>query len=88
MFCPSCGKQNHENVLFCAFCGKAMPQKSSLGSGIQPSIATNSIPQKASARKIRLSYNAKKAIITGILIIGLIIVVLLIYYPGLFPWNW
>lgn len=88
MFCPSCGKQNQDNVLFCAFCGKALPQKSSPLPIIQPIPQANPSPQKANAPKVRVSNTAKKAAITGILIIGLIIVVLLIYYPALFPWNW
>ena len=88
MFCPSCGKQNQENVLFCAFCGKALPQKSSPIPVIQTIPQANPRPQRASVPKIRVSNNAKKGVITGILIAGLIIVVLLIYYPSVFPWNW
>ena len=45
-------------------------------------------PKKASSPKIRISFTAVKAIITGLLLAGLIIVILLIYYPNIFPWNW
>ena len=87
-FCPNCGKQNQDDVLFCKYCGKALPQKSSPLPVIQPVIQTNPSSQRVSATKGRISNNAKKAVITGILIVSLIIVVLLIYYPGIFPWNW
>jgi uncharacterized membrane protein YvbJ len=86
MFCPFCGRQIEDNSLFCKYCGKAMPQKS-------PPIPAQPLPQKnlnaqvPSARR-RLSNNTKKAIITGVLIVGLVIVVLLIYYPNIFPWHW
>jgi uncharacterized membrane protein YvbJ len=86
MFCPFCERQIKDNSLFCKYCGKALPQKS------LPFPLTQQIPQinaqpQTSPRK-RLSNNAKKGIVTGILIVGLIIVVLLIYYPSIFPWNW
>ena len=84
MFCPHCGKQNQDNVVFCAYCGKTMSQKDSS----PPAIRAIPGPKKASAPKVRISFTAIKAIVTGILIIGLIVAVLLIYYPGAFPWNW
>jgi uncharacterized membrane protein YvbJ len=84
MFCPSCGKQNQENTLFCSFCGKALPQTNSQPLKIQPNKQANPSSKRASAPKIRISYNEVKAIITSILIVGLILVVLLIYYPGIF----
>ena len=88
MFCTSCGKQNQENVMFCTYCGKALPQKSSPPPAIQPVIKVNPGPKRASAQKVRMPDNAMKAVITGISIVGLVVVVLLIYYPGVFPWNW
>lgn len=88
MFCPFCNKQNKENVSFCAFCGKALPQKSSAPPVIQPVAKANSIPQNASAPKARLSYNAKRGIVTGILIAIIVVVILVIYYPNVFTWKW
>lgn len=88
MFCPFCGRQIKDNSVFCAFCGKALPQKSSPLPIIQPIPQANPSPQKEYVPKARVSSTAKKAVITGILIVGLIIVVLLIYYPSIFPWNW
>jgi uncharacterized membrane protein YvbJ len=84
MFCPFCNKQNKENVSFCAFCGKALPQKNSTSPVIQPVAKTNSIQQKSSSPKGRLSYNAKRGIVTGILITIIVIIVLVIYYPNVF----
>ena len=49
-------------------------------------IEESQMPQKA--QKAGLSYNAKRGIVTGVLIVGLVLVVLLIYYPSIFPWNW
>ena len=46
----------------------------------------NQRPKKTS--RVGLSYNAKRAIITGVLIVGVVLVVLLIYYPSVFHWNW
>jgi uncharacterized membrane protein YvbJ len=83
MFCPSCGKQNRDNVLFCAHCGKALPQQSSPILQRAPIPQSSPSPQTKSAPKFRISNTTKKALITGILIVGLIIVVLLIYYPGI-----
>ncbi len=88
MFCPSCGKQNQEDVTFCTYCGKALPQKSSPPPANQSAVGVIPGPKKASAKKVRMSDTAMKAIITGILIVGLVLVVLWIYYPGVFPWNW
>jgi uncharacterized membrane protein YvbJ len=83
MFCPSCGRQNQDNALFCSFCGKALPQKNSTPV-VQTNMKADRSLQKASASKIRISFNTVKAIITGAVIVGLVIVVLLIYYPGVF----
>jgi len=88
MFCPFCGRQNQNDVLFCTKCGKAMPKKNSLLPSIEPIVQPHSNPKTVSAPKVRVSHTAIKALITGVLIVGLIIVVLLIYYPGVFPWNW
>jgi uncharacterized membrane protein YvbJ len=87
MFCPFCDRQIKDNSLFCKYCGKALPQKSLPFPVTQQMPQINAQPQTSSPRK-RLSNNAKKGIVTGILIAGLIIVVLLIYYPSIFPWNW
>jgi uncharacterized membrane protein YvbJ len=80
MFCPNCGRENKDNALFCAYCKKALPSKKP-----QLTTQTNVKPQKGS--KIRISNNAIRAVITGILIIVLIIIVLQFYYPGVLPWN-
>ncbi len=40
------------------------------------------------AQRTGLSYNAKKGIVTGVLIVALVVVILVIYYPSLFPRNW
>jgi uncharacterized membrane protein YvbJ len=87
MFCPSCGKQNPDNVIFCTSCGKALPQKSSVSPVIQPSTQTNLSPERVEPKKAKLSFNVVKAVITGVLIVALIVVILQIYYPGIFPWN-
>ena len=84
MFCPFCGKQNKDNVPFCAFCGKALPQKSSEPLVVQQVARANPIPQKPSAPKARLSYNAKRGIVTGLLIAVIVLVILVIYYPNIF----
>jgi uncharacterized membrane protein YvbJ len=84
MFCPYCSKQNKDNTLFCGYCGKALPQKNSP----LPEAQTNPSHQKTHKPKFRLSYNAKKGIVSGVLIAGLIVVVLLLYYPNVLPWNW
>ena len=87
MFCPSCGRQNPDNVAFCTFCGKALPQKSSPPTVIEPVKTATQSPQKNSAPKARLSFTAVKAVITGLLVVGLILIVIQLYYPGVFPWN-
>ena len=84
MFCPSCGRQNKDTAVFCEYCNKALPQKSS----VLPTIQTNQPPINAKKPRGGLSYNAKRGIVTGILVVGLILVVLVIYYPNVFPWNW
>jgi uncharacterized membrane protein YvbJ len=88
MFCPYCGKQNKDTAVFCEFCGKALTQKTISQSSVQPIAPSNLNSKKASTPKAGLSYNAKRGIITGVLIVGLVLVVLLIYYPNIFPWNW
>jgi len=87
MFCPFCGKQNRDNALFCAYCEKALPNRS-LPPPIQLIIKGNQSSKKASRPKAIMSNNAKKAVITVISIVALIIIVLLIFYPSIFPWNW
>jgi uncharacterized membrane protein YvbJ len=88
MFCPSCGKQNKDDVVFCAFCGKAMPPKKSLSPEIHPQMTSSSEGKTVRTQKPRLSFGAIKAIVTVIMVTVLVIVVLLIYYPTVFPWNW
>jgi hypothetical protein len=41
----------------------------------------------ASAPKVRLSFTAVKAIVTFVLIVALVLVVVQMYYPSVFPWN-
>jgi len=77
MFCPFCGKQNKDNAIFCAFCGKALPLKSSESIVTQPVAKTNHSPQKSSAPKRGLAYNAKRGIVTVLLIAVIVIVVLI-----------
>jgi uncharacterized membrane protein YvbJ len=87
MFCPSCGKQNKENVLFCEYCGKAMPQKASPPKPtIQPVTYAISNPQNPPAPKSRISFNAIKALVTVALIAVIAIVIIQIYYPRILPW--
>ena len=71
MFCPNCGRENKENASFCAYCKKALPSK-------KPQLTTQTLVKPKKDSKIRISNNAKKAAITGILIVGFIFVVLLI----------
>jgi uncharacterized membrane protein YvbJ len=89
MFCPSCGKQNKENVVFCASCGKALPQKSKPLPEAKPFVQANPSPspKPTTPKKTRISFTAIKAVITGLLIVGLVLVLLQLYYPGIFPWN-
>ena len=77
MFCPYCGRQNEEEVVFCAFCGKALSQK-----GLSSAAAQHGAP------KAGVSFTKIKAAVTVLLIVGLALVVVQIYYPGVFPWNW
>ena len=88
MFCPFCGKQNKDNAPFCAFCGKALPQKNSPPPTTQPVAKANPNAQNSSSPKRGLSYNAKRGIVTGLLIAVIVIVIAVIYYPQVFPWNW
>jgi uncharacterized membrane protein YvbJ len=88
MFCPFCGKQNKDNVPFCAFCGKALPQKNPTPPVTQSITNSKQNPQESSAPKRGLSYNAKRGIVTGLLIAVVVIIIAVIYYPQVFPWNW
>jgi hypothetical protein len=80
MFCPNCGRENKENASFCAYCKKALPSK-------KPQLTTQTLVKPKKGSKIKISNNAIRAVITGILIIALIIIVLQFYYPGVLPWN-
>lgn len=64
-----------------------MSQKNSPPLTIQSSVNADPGSKNASAKKARLSFTAIKGIVTAILIVGLVLVVLQIYYPGIFPWN-
>jgi uncharacterized membrane protein YvbJ len=79
MFCPFCGRQNKENAVFCDYCGKAMQKN--------PSLPNQPVSKKTKKPKIGLSYNAKRGIVTGVLVAVVVLVILLIYYPSIFPWN-
>jgi uncharacterized membrane protein YvbJ len=80
MFCPNCGRENKEGSLFCAYCKKALPSK-------KPQLTTQTSVNPKKSSRHRISNNAIRTVITGILIIALIIVVLQFYYPGVLPWN-
>ncbi len=88
MFCNYCGRQNKDDVLFCEFCGKALSQKGSMITGRPLVTQANQDPYEVHSPKMRMSFTAMKALITGVLITGLVIVLLQIYYPSLLPWNW
>jgi uncharacterized membrane protein YvbJ len=89
MFCPFCNRQNKEDAVFCNFCGKALPQQSFVPAANQSSeqsIMSN--PSKKSSKPgFKLSDNAIKGIITAVAIVVLVLVVLVVYYPNLMPWN-
>jgi uncharacterized membrane protein YvbJ len=87
MFCPFCGRQNKDNAVFCDYCGKA--QKTiSPPPEVKPSasapITQITTPNEYDAPKPRLSYNAKRGIITGLLIFVVVVVVAAIFYPNIF----
>jgi uncharacterized membrane protein YvbJ len=85
MFCPSCGKLNKDAAAFCEYCGKALPQKATAPQiEVQPVAQANPNPNEYDSPKPRLSFNAKKGIATGLLIVVVVLVVLAIYYPSLF----
>ncbi len=86
MFCPHCGRQNQDDVVFCTFCGKVLPSKASPAAA-QQTAYENPNPSGDSAPKARASFTTIKAVVTVLLIVGLILVILQIYYPGVFPWN-
>jgi uncharacterized membrane protein YvbJ len=90
MFCPFCNRQIKDDTVFCPYCNRAVTQKSSIEKIIQPTFGNpgkvNS--KKSSARRIKPSNTAIRAVVTAVAIIVLVIVVLAIYYPGLLPWNW
>lgn len=91
MFCPFCHRQIKDNLIFCTYCKKALPQRN-VQPLEQPAIQTtnmvNPTPQSDSSPKRRISWVAQKAIVTGIAIIVLVLVVLQFYYPSFLPWNW
>jgi uncharacterized membrane protein YvbJ len=90
MFCPFCSKQNKDNAAFCDYCGKALPQTTvtppsevkSAASAPLPRV--NPTPNAHDTPKPRLSYNAKRGIVTGVLVLIVVVVVLAVYYPSLF----
>ncbi len=85
MFCQFCGRQNNDAEVFCKFCGKALPSKNLSSSVTQPFVEAYPNLQESS-QKPRLSFNAKKGIVTGLLIVIVVLVALVIYYPGIFHW--
>ena len=87
MFCPFCGKQNQDNVSFCEFCGKALPKGSSPKPETRAFSQAPSSSRRVPASNAGLSFNAKKGIVTGVLVVVLVFVVLQLFYPGVFPWN-
>ncbi len=87
MFCPYCGRQNQDDVAFCEFCGKALPKKGSPLVVAQDTASANPSPKKDFPSKARISFTTIKAVVTVLLIFGLILVIIQIYYPGLFSWN-
>jgi uncharacterized membrane protein YvbJ len=85
MFCPNCGRQNKDTAVFCEYCGKALPQKATTPQiEVQPVAKVNPIPNEYDSPKPRLSFNAKRGIVTGLLIVVVVLVVLAIYYPSIF----
>jgi len=85
MFCPSCGRQNKDTGVFCEYCGKGLPQKTIAPQiEVQPIAQANPTPSEHDSPKPRLSFNAKRGIVTGLLIIVVVLVVLAIYYPSIF----
>jgi uncharacterized membrane protein YvbJ len=80
MFCPSCGRENPENVAFCLFCGKAMTPAAT-PKPERKDTRTNPTP------KAKISFTAVKALVTVLLIVGLALVILQLYYPAVLPWN-
>ena len=87
MFCPSCGRQNQDNAPFCAYCGNALPQQKDVQNVTKSKSKQSSIRQKGSSSKIKISFTAIKAIVTVLLLIGVTLVILQLYYPGFLPWN-
>jgi hypothetical protein len=54
---------------------------------VHHAVEADTSAKKASSPKARLSFKVVKAIITVALIVGLVMVVIQLYYPGVFPWN-
>ncbi len=85
MFCPSCGRLNKDGAAFCEYCGKALPQKTTAPQiEVKPMARINPNPNVNDSQKPRLSFNAKRGIVTGLLIVVVVLVVLAIYYPSIF----
>jgi uncharacterized membrane protein YvbJ len=82
MFCPSCGRENPDNVAFCMFCGKAMTPAAT-----PKDTQTNPTPKRATAPKTKISFTTVKALVTVLLIVSLALVILQLYYPTVLPWN-
>jgi hypothetical protein len=62
-----------------------MPQKTSAPQiAVQPVAQPTPNPNENDSPKPRLSFNAKRGIVTGLLIVVLVLVVLAIYYPSIF----
>ncbi len=86
MFCPSCGRNNPDNIAFCQYCGKALPQNNQSSSNVSNVYANPLV--NAQSQKERLSFKTKKAIATVAILAVFVLVVLLVFYPNALPWNW
>jgi len=94
MFCPYCGKNNKEEAVFCEYCQKAIPKGTAqttpqnvVVTQVQQQFAQPVIEQKK-PKKPLLSFTAIKGIITVLMLVGLVLIILWLYYPSMLPWNW
>ncbi len=87
MFCPSCGRQNAENLVFCQYCGKALPKRESIQAIAENPYSVQAVAEPA-IQKERVSFRTIKAIVTVAMLAILTFVVLLMFYPQSLPWNW
>jgi uncharacterized membrane protein YvbJ len=86
MFCPYCNKNNKEDAVFCAYCQKALPKnvtQTTENAEPEPVAAESEPPVQEKPKKNRLSFTAVKGIITILLIAGLVLAIIWLYYPHL-----